>query len=241
MIKQNKARQDQISYLIRSMRVPLLFIVLIWIIHIIKFSSNLSLGGLGVYPRDIRGAIGILTAPLIHGDWKHLVSNTLPLLALGMIIFAFYKSVAFRSFLLIYVITGIAVWLFARPVHHIGASGVVYGLVSFVFWNGVFRRNIKSITLALIITVMYSGYFLGIVPGQEGISWESHLFGALAGILVSFIFKDVREPDEVKVDPFANESTEQRYFLPRDTFDETIKERESDINPRSPWTTDRTW
>ena len=179
---------------------------------------------------------GIITAPLIHGDWNHLVSNTLPLLALGLLIFVFYKKVALKSFALIYLLTGIAVWLFGRNVFHIGASGVVYGLVSFVFWSGIFRRNVKSIVLALIILIMYSGYFLGVVPGQEGISWESHLLGALAGILVAYIFKNEIEQDEIPIVYQLEESNEP--FFEKDTFDKTREEREREQRNES-WISDR--
>jgi len=128
--------------------------------------------------------------------------------------------------LLIYILTGLAVWAFARGnVIHIGASGVVYGLVSFVFWTGIFRRNVKSIMLALIIVFLYSGLFIGVMPNQKGISWESHLFGGLVGILVAFWMKDRREQDEEPEDPWKDEKGADEFFLPRDTFEETLLER----------------
>jgi membrane associated rhomboid family serine protease len=142
------------------------------------------------------------------------------------VIFLFYRRVAVKGFLLIYLLSGLGVWLFARPhTHHIGASGVVYGLIAFVFWSGIFRRNLRSIVLALIVLVMYSGYFPGIVPGEAGISWESHLFGACSGILIAWIFKSRIEPDEVPVPPQYDLNEESRYFLPRDTFEKTLAER----------------
>jgi len=94
-------------------------------------------------------------------------------------------AVGMTSFFMIYIITGFSVWLFGRSVYHIGASGVVYGLISFIFWSGVFRRNLKSIVLALIVIILYSGYLGGIVPNKEGISWESHLLGGIVGIVVA--------------------------------------------------------
>ncbi len=132
---------------------------------------------------------------------------------------------AWASFVFIYLLTGFSVWLFGRSVYHIGASGVVYGLVSFIFWSGIFRRNIKSIVLALIVTILYSGYLQGIVPFQEGISWESHLLGGIVGIIVAFLFKGIIEQDEEQPDPWANESTDQEYYLARDTFEMTKEER----------------
>ncbi|TNE55525.1 MAG: rhomboid family intramembrane serine protease [Bacteroidetes bacterium] len=178
-------------------------------------------------PRRLWGLRGIVTAPLVHGSWEHLLSNSFPLFVLSAITLYFYRKVAMRAFWMIYFLTGISVWLLARPVLHIGASGVVYGLVSFIFWNGIFRRSLRSIILALIVMILYSGMFLGILPDQEGISWESHLLGSIAGIFVSFWFKEELEDDEVeKHDPFADErQAEKELFLPRDIFDKTKVQR----------------
>ena len=206
----------------------MLFIVALWVIHTISFFADLNLAFLGVLPRKASGLVGILTAPLIHGDWQHLISNTIPLAAMSAMLFLFFRRVAVKTFLLVYLLSGIGVWLFGRPdTHHIGASGVVYGLISFVFWSGIFRRNLRSIVLALVILVMYSGYFAGIVPGEERISWESHLLGACAGIFLAWLYKSKIEPDE-KVEPVVETAEPERYFLPRDTFDRTLAERRAD-------------
>lgn len=203
-----------------------ILILILWIIHAYSYFTGSGLGYWGIFPRKTDGAIGIITAPLIHGSWEHLISNSVPLFVTTTIIHFFYKRVAWASFFFIYVLTGIAVWLFGRSVYHIGASGVVYGLISFIFWSGVFRRNIKSIVLALIVTILYSGYLGGILPFQEGISWESHLLGALVGILVAGIFKGAIEKDEIKEDPWANEDlVDSEFHLPRDTFEKTKSER----------------
>ncbi len=133
-----------------------------------------------------------------------------------------------QAFWLIYFLTGTAVWLFARPVSHIGASGVVYGLVAFIFWNGIFRRSLRSIILAGIVMLLYSGMFMGVLPDQEGISWESHLLGSLVGIFVAYFFKaDLEEEEEEKAtDPFADErTTEKRPYLPVDVFEKTKSQR----------------
>ena len=213
--------------ILHALRFPTLFIIALWVIHTIGFFTGANLAYLGVLPRDWSGALGIFTSPLIHGEWQHLISNTVPLAALSVVLFLFFRRVAVKVFLLIYFLAGLGVWLFARPhTHHIGASGVVYGLIAFVFWSGVFRRNVRSIVLALIVLVLYSGYFPGIVPGEEGVSWESHLSGAIAGILVSWLFKAQIEPDEV-IKPVEESPEPQNYFLPRDVFESTIEERES--------------
>ena len=193
------------------------------------------------------GLLGILFSPLIHGSFQHLISNSAPLFVLSAMILFFYRRVAVKSFVMIYLLTGTAVWLFARPVFHIGASGVVYGLLAFVFWSGIFRRNLKSIVLALIVTFLYSGYILGILPNQEGISWESHLMGGLVGLFVSFWYKDEVEHDEKKTIPSWEAQQPGQieeggsYFLDRDVFEKTkekfAREKEEDAG----WFSSKTW
>ncbi len=207
-------------------KVPLALVAVLWVVHIVKISTNIPFGNYGIFPREWSGLKGILFAPLIHGDFEHLISNSVPLIVLTTILTYFYRKVAIPSFVLIYLLTGFAVWLFARRSIHIGASGVVYGLVSFVFWSGVFRRNLRSIVLALIVTILYSGYFAGILPTKEGISWESHLFGAFAGLLMSFLVKGIVEDEDIKEEPWADEESEpSKYLFPRDTFEKTKAER----------------
>ena len=146
---------------------------------------------MGILPRDMIGILGIISGPIVHANFSHLLSNTMPLLILGWAIFFFYSKVSYKSFIVIYVLTGLFVWLFARQVYHIGASGIVYGLVSFLFFSGIFRRDNKSIAIALIVTFLYGGIVWGVLPGQKGISWESHLFGGIAGIITAFIFRKI--------------------------------------------------
>ncbi len=202
----------------RSLRFPVFFIALIWIIHLLKIGLNLPLNRLGVLPREVYGLKGILASPLIHSDFTHLASNSAPAIILLTMIFVFYRKVALKSFVLIYILTGVAVWLFAKNAFHIGASGVVYGLVSFVFWSGIFRRNIKSIVLALVVTILYSGYFAGIVPTEPGISWESHLFGAIVGIFVAYVYRKQIE-EEGEIDEYVHQPEErEEFFFERDTF-----------------------
>jgi membrane associated rhomboid family serine protease len=205
-------------------KFPLYFVLAIWVIHLFTWLTGISLYWLGIYPRVTSGLKGIITAPFIHGDFLHLFSNSLPFLLLTFMLFFFYRKIAVQSFVLIYLLTGLTVWIFARPSFHIGASGVVYGLVAFIFWSGIFRRNLKSIVLALVVTVLYSGYFLGIVPGEEGISWESHLLGGLIGIMVAFVYRSHLEKEELEQRQKEWDSEldlgEQTYFLPPDAFDD---------------------
>ena len=131
-----------------SGKQALYLVGVLWVVHLFQFLTGMDLGFLGIFPREVWGLKGIIAAPLVHADWHHLFSNTIPLLILTTTIFLFYNRVALRSFLMIYFLTGITVWIFARDVFHIGASGVVYGLVSFIFWNGIFWRSLHAIVLA---------------------------------------------------------------------------------------------
>ena len=201
------------------------FVAVLWLVHITKLLLDFNLTRWGIFPREMDGIWGIFAAPLIHGSWQHLISNSAPLFVSLVIIHYFYKRVVVSSFVLIYFLTGSAVWLFGRSVYHIGASGVVYGLIAFIFWSGVFRRNIKSIVLALIVTILYVGYLEGIVPFQEGISWESHLLGLIVGIIVAFFMKGIIEKDEVPQNPWADDDSDFEFLLPRDTFEKTMEQR----------------
>jgi len=222
--------EKEFSNFLSYVKYPALLIIVMWLCHFYNEYHNHIYNIWGIYPRAIDGLKGIFASPLLHSDWNHLISNSVPMLVLTTIMVIFYKRVALASFIIIYFLVGLAVWLFAREVYHIGASGVVYGLVSFVFWSGVFRKNNKSIVLALVIVILYSGYLAGIVPGKEGISWESHLFGAIIGVFVAYVFKDVLEPDESDLDPWESESdADKKFYLSRDTFDKTKAQRAQEI------------
>jgi membrane associated rhomboid family serine protease len=180
--------------LFKRLLIPLIFPILLWLIQLISNLFNLDLYKLGVLPRNVNGIIGILTSPLIHSGFSHLISNTLPLIVLGIGIFYFYPKVAYKVFIIIYLGTGILVWIFAREAYHIGASGIVYGFISFVFFSGVFRKDNRSIALALVVVFLYGGVIWGVLPIQEGVSWESHLFGGIVGIISAFMFRKIDPP-----------------------------------------------
>ncbi|MCS7053497.1 MAG: rhomboid family intramembrane serine protease [Ignavibacterium sp.] len=185
--------------------IPLTFPLTIWIIHLTSEILNIPLYSLGILPRHLQGLLGIFTSPLIHSDFSHLISNSFPLVLLGFGIFYFYPQSAYKVFAFVYLCTGILVWLFAREVYHIGASGIVYAFVSYFFFNGLFRRDTRSVTLSLIVVFLYGGLVWGILPGLEGISWESHLFGAVSGMIASFVF---RKSDPTKKYDWENDESE---------------------------------
>lgn len=212
----------EIKELLPKLILPFILVGMIWSVELYEHFSHVRLSRYGIYPREWDGLIGIITGPFVHGDWQHLISNTFPLFVLTSLMMVFYRKVAYTSLILITILTGFSVWLFARESYHIGASGVIYGLIAFVFGSGIFRGNSRSTILALAILVMYSGYFQGFQL-EDGVSWESHMLGALSGLLVSFVLKNVKEDGED--DDIHFEPTERSTFLPADTFEKTKYQR----------------
>jgi membrane associated rhomboid family serine protease len=172
-----------------------------WAIFVAGHVLSVDLTGLGIYPRRFLGLWGVAFAPFVHGDLRHLVSNSVPFIILFTSISFFYQRVAARVVPLIYVGTGAAVWLLARPSYHVGASGIIYGLAAFLFFSGVFRGSLPSLVIAVAVVVLYGGMVEGIFPRQEGVSWESHLAGAVLGAVVAYQARHEREPEEKDVSP----------------------------------------
>lgn len=169
--------------LLGSAVVPLRLVFFMWLSFTLEFFYQWNIGMFGIVPRTIPGIVGIFTAPIIHGNIYHLISNTFPLLFLGTVLYYFYQSIASIVFYRAYFWTNILVWLFAWPGHsHIGASGVVYALAFFLIFFGIFYRDFRSLFISVVVFLMYGGIFYGVLPTDPGVSWESHLAGALVGI-----------------------------------------------------------
>lgn len=189
-----------------------LFILAIWLVKIFESISGMQLYDYGLLPKDKGGLLGIFTSPFLHGDYNHLISNTTTLFAIVFILFYSYPKSAKPVFLITYFLTGLSVWYFARTgTYHIGASGLVYGLLSFLFFVGIFRKDAKAIAITLIITFMYGGFIWGVFPTDPKISFESHLAGLILGLVCAVIFR--------KKDPF-----EKKYEWEEEEEDEDEKD-----------------
>jgi membrane associated rhomboid family serine protease len=186
--------RNKTSKLFFSLLYPTLFVMLLWGLKLYEVVEHVNLSIYGLYPRRINGLLGILTAPLLHANFTHLLSNTFPLLILGSIIFYFYRTIAFQVFFWVYIMTGIWVWVAARDAYHIGASGIIYGFITFLFFSGVFRKDTRLLSLSLFITFLYGGAVWGVLPIQKGVSWESHLLGSLAGLITAYYFRKEGPP-----------------------------------------------
>lgn len=222
----NLEEKDQGLRLRRSIYYTLAFVSLIWGIKIIEFTFDLNFGEYGIFPRTLSGSFGILTGPLIHGDVYHLMSNTIPVLVLGVGLFYFYDKIALTVVFLIYSITGFWVWIAARDAYHIGASGVVYGLLTFLLFSGFFRRDSRTLAISFIVLFLYGGTFIaGVIPEDTGISWESHLTGAIAGIFCAVYFRSFGISNSPKI--VQEEVQEQSppeityYYKPKNQENET--------------------
>lgn len=174
-----------------SLIFPASFVILLWLIKLSEIVLEVRFSDLGVYPLETDGLVGIIMGPLIHGDIQHLLANTFPLVILGMGLFYFYDTIALRVFLFIYFLSGIMLWFGGREAYHIGASGLIYGLASFLFLSGIIRKHVRLMALSLLVAFLYGGMIWGLLPLREQVSWEGHLFGAIAGVAMAFYYKDL--------------------------------------------------
>ncbi|MBN2486661.1 MAG: rhomboid family intramembrane serine protease [Bacteroidales bacterium] len=194
--------------IISGLVFPILFVVLIWGIKFYEHSTGTDLTFLGLYPLNPKGLTGILTGPLIHADWKHLANNSLPLIFFGWTIAYFYRNIALKVFFLIYLLSQLWLWFFyVRPAWHIGASGVIYGMGAFVFVSGIIRRNRNLLAISLLVAFLYGSMVWGIFPYEEQVSWEGHLMGLIAGIILAYYYKDYgpEKPTELIEDDELND------------------------------------
>lgn len=172
-----------------SLLFPGFFLLLLWLIKLIEETGGYDFGKFGLYPLDLQGLRGIFFFPLIHGSYEHLINNSAPLLVLSVALFYFYRPIGYRVFLLIYFMHGIWLWFFARDAYHIGASGLIYGLGAFLFTSGIIRKNTNLLAISLVVAFLYGSMVWGIFPVKEGVSWEGHLTGMVAGIILSYFYK----------------------------------------------------
>jgi membrane associated rhomboid family serine protease len=168
---------------------PLLFVMIIGLVHLIQLVFELNFVNYGVYPRSSKGLIGIIASPLIHGSLSHLINNSIPILIMGSLLFYFYKEVAFKVSTWIYLMVGFWTWVYAREAYHIGASGVLYGLFSFLLMSGFIRRNKHLISLSFAVVFLYGSLVWGVFPIDVKISFEGHLWGFVAGTILAIYYR----------------------------------------------------
>lgn len=164
-----------------ALRIGVGFVALLWVVHGINTALGLDPGRSGVRPGEWSGLPGIVFAPLVHGDFSHLLSNSLPLLVLLPTMLFLYPYAALRALPAVWFVPGIAVWCFGRDSAHFGASGLVYGLAFYILTAGILRRDRRAIAAALVVWFLYGSLVWGVLPVPSGVSWETHLAAALVG------------------------------------------------------------
>ena len=172
-----------------SLFVSTVLVAMLWFIKLMEYEYGFDFSNWGLLPRDIKGLRGILFSPMIHGNFEHLAANTFPLMVLTFSLFFFYRKSPFTMFGLIYLFSGIFLWLGGREALHIGASGIIYGLAAFLFLSGVLSRHTGLLTISLVVALLYGGLFWGIFPIKPEISWEGHLWGAISGLALALLFR----------------------------------------------------
>ncbi len=212
--------QDDRNRLRRSFLLATAFATLLWIIKTVEIVFHLDLVRYGVYPLQPGGLTGILTGPLIHGSRSHLFANTLPVIILGTALLYGYPRSAKIVLPAVYLGSGLGVWLFAREAYHIGASGLTFGVMFFLFVIGALRWDKRAIVISMIVFFLYGGMIWGIFPSQPGISFESHLFGAVIGVVLAIVLKN-RDPAPV----------EKKYSWEDETVEETKEVSDKDPSP----------
>jgi membrane associated rhomboid family serine protease len=179
------------------------FVGLLWVIQLVNAALGGALANFGIHPRTIAGLVGILFAPFIHANFAHLIANTVPFAVLGFFVMARRKRDLFIVSALSALVGGLGIWLIAPALSvHVGASILIFGFLGFLLSRGIFERRFWPILGSIVVFFLYGGALFGVLPGQEGISWQGHLFGLLGGVLAARLTRSAGD-DETKAAPAA--------------------------------------
>ena len=183
-----RSKRSQANFSL-AFKLACCFVALLWFIHLLNSFVDYKLNGLAIQPREFIGLIGIVLAPLLHANFAHLMANSLPLLILVTGMLYLFPNSSVRVLPVVYFGTGVAVWLFARPSFHLGASGLVYGLAAYVFVAGIVRRDSRAIAAALLVYFLYGTLVWGVLPIKPSVSWETHLAAAIIGVVMAIMLR----------------------------------------------------
>lgn len=170
--------------------LPTLYVVGIWAIYAIEIAMNFNFNKYGVFPRTLEGFRGVFFMHFIHSGTSHLFNNSVPLFVLLSSLLFFYRDVAYKVLLVGGFLTGAFTWLIARDSYHIGASGIVYLLFSFVFFSGIIKKHYRLVAVSLIVIFLYGSMIWYVFPIKEGMSWEGHLSGFLVGVFFALFYRN---------------------------------------------------
>ncbi|MCF7561164.1 rhomboid family intramembrane serine protease [Sabulilitoribacter multivorans] len=216
---------------------PVLFVLVIWLVFWVEVRFGYNFSKYGIYPQTLKGLRGVALSPFIHGDIQHIYHNTIPLFVLSMSLFYFYRHIAWKVIFFGILLSGFITWGIGRPSYHIGISGLIYVLVSFTFFKGVFAKHYRLIALSLMVVFLYGSMIWYTLPIEKGISWEGHMAGLITGLLFALFFrKEIAKPKKYvweqenyneDDDPFLKHFDENGNFI---EHIESIEEEEPTIN-----------
>ena len=187
--------QEHFKFSTGVVAYPIAFVLLIWLVFWFEIRFGFDFTNFGVYPRTLKGLKGVLFSPFIHSGIEHLYHNTIPLFVLSTALFYFYRPIAWRVLAYGILLSGFLTWCIGRPAFHIGASGLIYVLVSFTFFKGIFAKHFRLVALSLLVVFLYGSMVWYTMPIKEGMSWEGHLSGMITGIIFALIFrKEIVKP-----------------------------------------------
>ncbi|WP_100610647.1 rhomboid family intramembrane serine protease [Confluentibacter lentus] len=168
---------------------PLLFLLFIWMVFWFEIRFGFDFSNYGIFPQTIKGLRGIVLWPFIHGSIQHIYHNSIPSIVLLMALFYFYRPIAWKVIVFGILTSGFLTWCIGRPSYHIGASGLIYVLISFTFFKGIFSKYYRLVALSLLVVFLYGSMIWYTLPIDEGVSWEGHLSGLVTGFLFAILFK----------------------------------------------------
>jgi membrane associated rhomboid family serine protease len=178
-------RQDRIA----GVQVVLALLAAMWVLEVVDIALDHRLDRYGIEPRELDGLVGVVAAPFLHADFGHLIANTIPFLALGIIIGLQGVARVLWVTGIVLLVSGLGTWLVAPDNSiHIGASGIVFGYATYLLARGVFNRDLVEIAIGLGVAAIWGTALLGGLLPQDGVSWQGHFFGAVGGIMAARVF-----------------------------------------------------
>lgn len=232
LLKQHVSAQ-QFKYSNSVIVYPLVIVFLLWVVFWYQIRIDYGIKSFGIRPQKLEGLFGIFTSPFLHGDINHIYNNSIPLFVLSMALFYFYKKIAWRVIIYGVLLSGLLTWIIAKSGNHIGASGLIYVLVSFIFFKGIFARHYRLIALSLMVVFFYGSMIWYVFPIKVGMSWEGHLGGLITGFVFALIFrKQIAKPERyVWEQPEYNEEDDpfMRHFDEDGNFIENLPEDKVEI------------
>ena len=229
---------EQFKYTTGVIGYPVFFVLFIWLAFWFEVRLGFNFHGFGVYPRTLVGLRGIVFSPFIHSSMEHLYHNSVPLLVLSMALFYFYREISWKVIMYGILFSGLLTWCIGRPANHIGASGLIYVLMSFILFKGIFAKHFRLIALSLLVVFLYGSMIWYVFPIKENMSWEGHLSGLIVGFVFALYFrKSIAKPKKYiweednyneEDDPFL------KHFDENGNFIEHVEESPEEIEQEQP-------